>query len=85
MTLPYYDKATTDGLGTCTYMGTDDAGCDVYILGTGPARRIVRRAVESIFEICGVSRDSYMPVSYTHLIFQGVEEKLFPRTKGALA
>ena len=62
MTLPYYDKATTDGLGTCTYMGTDDAGCDVYILGTGPARRIVRRAVESIFQICGVSRDSYMLV-----------------------
>jgi hypothetical protein len=62
MDLPYYDKATTDQLGACTYMGTDDAGCDVYILGTGPARGIVRRAVESIFQLCGVSRDSYMLV-----------------------
>ena len=60
--LPYYDKATTDELGACIYMGTDDAGCDVYILGMGPARKIIRRAVESIFELCGVSRDSYMLV-----------------------
>lgn len=62
MNLPYYDKVTTDELGACTYMGTDDTGCDVYILGTGPARRIVRRAVESIFQLCGVSQDSYMLV-----------------------
>lgn len=62
LNLPYYDKATTDQLGGCIYMGTDDAGCDVYILGTGPAKRIVRSAVESIFQLCGVSRNSYMLV-----------------------
>lgn len=60
LSLPYYDKATTDQLGTCAYMGTDDMGCDVYILGTGPARNIVKRVIESAFQICGVSRDSYM-------------------------
>ena len=60
--LPYYDKATAEQLGTCVYMGTDDVGCDVYILGTGPAKNIVKRTVESIFQLCGTSRDSYMLV-----------------------
>jgi len=62
MNLPYYDKATTAQLGLCMYMGTDDAGCDVYVLGMGPARKIVWRAVESIFELCGVSKESYILV-----------------------
>ncbi len=62
MALPYYDRVTTDELGACVYMGTDDAGCHVYVLGTGPARRIVKRTVESIFQLSGIGRDSYILV-----------------------
>jgi hypothetical protein len=62
LNLPYYDRVTMDEVGACIHMGRDDIGCDVYILGMGPGRRIVKRAVESIFQVCGVSRDSYMLV-----------------------
>ncbi len=57
--LPHYDKTNPDQIGICFYMGTDEAGREVYIIGMGAAKGVVRRAVESIFQICGVSRDEY--------------------------
>ncbi len=33
MDLPYYDKTTDDDFGTIHYMGTDEMGNDVYVLG----------------------------------------------------
>jgi len=33
MSLPYYDKTTGDDFGTIRFMGTDEFGNDVYVLG----------------------------------------------------
>ncbi|MDI7248416.1 MAG: DUF3189 family protein [Bacillota bacterium] len=60
--LPHYDRTDPDQIGTCFLMGTDEAGREVYIIGMGAAKGVVRRAIESIFQICGVSRDEYMLV-----------------------
>jgi hypothetical protein len=62
LALPHYDKTTPDQIGTCFLMGIDEAGREVYIIGMGAAKGVVKRAVESIFRICGVSRDEYLLV-----------------------
>ena len=60
--LPHYDKTSPAQIGTCFFMGTDEAGREVYIIGMGAAKGVVKRAVESIFRICGLSSNDYMLV-----------------------
>ncbi len=57
--VPHYDRTDPRDIGTCYFMGTDEAGRDVYIMGMGAAKGIVRRAVSSVFRMCGVPDTEY--------------------------
>lgn len=60
MGVPHYDRTAPRDIGTCFFMGTDEAGREVYIIGMGAAKRVVKQAIESIFRICGVPSAEYM-------------------------
>ncbi|MEW6227787.1 MAG: DUF3189 family protein [Bacillota bacterium] len=62
MGVPHYDRTDPQDIGTCFFMGTDEAGREVYIIGMGAAKRVVKQAIESIFRICGIPSTEYMLV-----------------------
>lgn len=51
LALPHYDRTSSEDIGRCFLMGRDELGNEVYIMGMGHAKKIVRRAIESILQI----------------------------------
>ncbi len=60
--VPHYDRTEPAEIGTCFPMGKDECGRDVYIIGMGAAKKIVRNAIESVLEICGLRKGEYLLV-----------------------
>ncbi|HHY98905.1 MAG TPA: DUF3189 family protein [Firmicutes bacterium] len=51
--LPHFDKADSKDIGQCIFMGNDVKDNQVYIMGMGSSRLIVRRAILSILAVYG--------------------------------
>lgn len=49
--LPLFDKTPSEKIGTLYFYGKDEAGNDVYVLGMGKARSIVKRSLKSFLEL----------------------------------
>ncbi|HHV62208.1 MAG TPA: DUF3189 family protein [Firmicutes bacterium] len=61
--VPHFDRTGSDEIGTCFFMGEDEGGNHVYIMGMGHAKDIVRRAIYSILEIYGIPRSDLLLVN----------------------
>jgi hypothetical protein len=53
MKLPYYDKTTDADFGTLRYMGTDEFGNDVYVLGKKSLENRYANLLQGIARIVG--------------------------------
>ena len=51
LALPYYDRTPPEDIGKCLFMGKDELGHEVYVMGMGHAKKIVRRAIESFLQL----------------------------------
>ncbi len=63
LALPRYDRTTPDDMGVPELMGRDEFGHEVYVLGRGPAKEVVERAVGSGFGLAGGERTQLLFVS----------------------
>lgn len=50
----HFDGLRNDELGRVLFLGTDEGGIDVYVIGSGPARDMVPRAVKSFLGLNGL-------------------------------
>lgn len=53
LSLPRFDKVSDDERGIIQFVGTDDAGHEVYVLGRGPAASAVEKAFISGYQVAG--------------------------------
>lgn len=61
--LPRYDEATPSQIGTVFYMGRDEFGSHIYIIGMGSHRVLVKRAILSFLQCSGVDTSNLILVS----------------------
>lgn len=52
--LPYFDKTSSEEIGTCFFVGRDECDREVYVMGMGSNRQVVKRAILSILSIFGI-------------------------------
>jgi hypothetical protein len=53
MALPFFDRITKEHHGCLIFIGTDELGHDVYVLGRGPSAITVERALASGIALVG--------------------------------
>lgn len=53
LAVPRFDRTKTSELGKPFFIGRDSAGREIYVLGRGPAARLVANCVESLGELLG--------------------------------
>src|SRR5690606_6242523 len=53
LSLPRFDRVSDDHQGIAEFVGTDEDGHEVYVLGRGPAAEAVERAFRSGYRIAG--------------------------------
>ena len=58
--VPFYDKMDNCKLGTPVYVGTDEMGWDIYIIGMKHAKQLVIPAVKSYLNACGVDQTDFL-------------------------
>ncbi|NPV52325.1 MAG: DUF3189 family protein [Firmicutes bacterium] len=63
MNVPHFDRTGSNEIGTCFFMGEDEWGNSVYIMGMGYAKDIVRRAIYSILKIYGIPESDLLLVN----------------------
>jgi len=61
--LPYYDRTESNQIGTPFFMGIDELGCQVYILGMGSYRNLVKNTIQDIMNIYGISSEEILLVN----------------------
>ncbi|MGI1691139.1 DUF3189 family protein [Thermoanaerobacter uzonensis] len=62
VSLPHYDKTSNDEIGTLFYMGKDEFGNHVYIVGARNGREIVTKAIYSFLSLYGISEKDILVV-----------------------
>lgn len=61
--IPFYDKMDNDELGMPLYMGRDDLGWDIYVLGMKDGKSVVIPAIKSLLNASGISQRDVLFVS----------------------
>jgi hypothetical protein len=61
--VPFYDKMENKKLGTPVFMGKDDLGWDIYIIGMKNARNLVIPSMKSYLNACGVEQKKFILVN----------------------
>jgi hypothetical protein len=58
--LPYYDKTTNDDFGTIRFMGVDEFGHEVYVMGKKSMDNRLANILNAIAEMLGVADQNLM-------------------------
>jgi hypothetical protein len=61
--VPFYDKMDNHKLGTPVYMGTDEMGWDIYIIGMKNMKHLVIPAMKSYLNTCGINQKNFVLVN----------------------
>ncbi|MCK8817751.1 DUF3189 family protein [Natroniella sulfidigena] len=65
--LPYYDQVESDQIGSPILYGEDDLKNQVYILGLGGERKLMKQILYNYLELCGVNTNDIMLIgALTH-------------------
>ncbi|HZK34949.1 MAG TPA: DUF3189 family protein, partial [Bacillota bacterium] len=51
--VPFYDKMDNDKLGTPVYVGRDELGIDIYIMGMKNSSSVIIPTIKSYLNFCG--------------------------------
>lgn len=65
--LPHYDKTRSYQIGIPFFMGTDEKGRDIYIIGMGGEKQMIKRAIISLLYELKVPDNEYVFVDTLHL------------------
>jgi len=65
--LPYFDRVDQGDIGRPFFMGLDDEGREVYVLGLEGLKVVLRRAIHDLLEACGVPRPRLLMADSLHL------------------
>ena len=63
LSVPFYDKMENKELGTPVFMGKDELGWDVYIMGMKNAKQLVITSMKSYLNACGLDQKSFVLVN----------------------
>ena len=61
--IPFYDKMDNHNLGTPVYVGTDELGWEIYIIGMKNVKELVIPAMKSYLNACGINQMDFLPVN----------------------
>jgi hypothetical protein len=61
--VPFYDKMENGKLGTPVFMGRDEMGWDIHIMGMKNAKQLVIPAMKSYLNVCGIDQKNYILVN----------------------
>jgi hypothetical protein len=61
--LPYYDKVEPNEIGTPFFMGKDELGCEVYIIGMINQKQVVKKAIKSFLENSGIDTEDLLMIN----------------------
>lgn len=70
--LPLYDKMENEDIGTPIFVGTDEYGSDVYIMGMRNAREVIIPSIKSMLNENSIANN--------HILFVNALIKLHPIT-----
>lgn len=70
--IPFYDKMENEDIGTPIFVGTDEYGIDVYIMGMRNAREVVIPSIKSMLNENAIHNN--------HILFVNALIKLHPMT-----
>ena len=63
LSVPFYDKMENKELGTPVFMGKDELGWDVYIMGMKNEQQLVITSMKSYLNACGLDQKSFVLVN----------------------
>lgn len=63
VSVPFYDEMDNDRLGTPVYVGRDELGWDIYIMGMKNVKNIVIPAMKSYLNISGRDQSDFLLVN----------------------
>ncbi|HHU48930.1 MAG: DUF3189 family protein [Caldicoprobacterales bacterium] len=63
LSVPYYDKMENRDLGTPVFMGRDEMGWDIYIIGMKNVKQLVIPSMKSYLNACGVEQKGFMLIN----------------------
>lgn len=63
LALPRFDRTSPKDLGVPELLGHDEFGNEVYVMGRGPGKEVVERALQSGFSLAGGERSQLIVVS----------------------
>ncbi len=61
--VPFYDKMENKKLGTPVFMGRDNLGWDIYIIGMKNAKQLVIPSMKSYLNACSVDQKDFILVN----------------------
>ena len=62
MALPLFDRVSSRQIGRAFAVGRGPLGEEVYVIGFGPGKDVIRKAVSSLLDLKGVRNDEYLLV-----------------------
>lgn len=68
MAVPYFDQTTPALIGSPYLMGNDEFGNEVYFIGMCRRSDLVKRAINSFFQLCHIPEDQYRFIDALHVI-----------------
>lgn len=63
LSLPLFDTLTTGDIGKCYRVGSDEEGNEIFVMGMGPAKAIVKRAIACILDLYGMPQNDILFVN----------------------
>jgi hypothetical protein len=60
--LPLFDRVSSQDIGKVFAVGQGSDGEEVYVVGFGPGKEVIRKAVASFLDLKGVANDEYLLV-----------------------
>lgn len=61
--LPHYDKTSNEEIGLPFFFGYDELGNEVFIIGMGGQRDVVKKSIQSFLKDSGVPQTSYVIIN----------------------
>jgi hypothetical protein len=61
--VPFYDKMDNHKLGTPVFMGRDELGWDIYIIGMKNMKQLIIPAMKSYLNACGIDQMHFLLVN----------------------
>lgn len=63
MAMPRFDRMEADNLGKPRYIGMDERNVEVFIVGLGSGKILLRRSIDDLLRACGIPSDRLLIIN----------------------